>query len=598
MLAFGGHGGTFGAAAAVAFTTGLLGAVIVLQQATPAPESAYLTVYEGAASVSHAAAAAATSAHSGDRLATGATLVTGEHTKASLTYPNLSEARLDSDSELHLNNVSRGVGGAMTIDAFQPFGKTWNALSRLAAGSTYVIHAPNSTTAEVRGTEFEVIVEIVNGVTIVRINVFSGIVAVTANGVTVILTAGETTTITSGEPPAAAAPITQSDRQDSFTVFNETLDKTQGVPVGVSGDHFSPPQSTGLIDGPTGDGSSDLEFTLGWPGSKFQLDVYRPDGTLFADLASAAPPISLTAYQAEAGVWKYRVTDIVSLPAESWWVIVTRITPSRLSAQPAAAANNPGTAQTAGTNAPIPLSVRPSVSPSPTHSRASAPLTSPSPSPKTPPESLPSPSPPPSPSPLASPSPSPSPSPSTGPAPVAPPSPSPSPSPEGSPRPSPPPSPSPSDDGGPKSIRGDGAVSASGGAVAATCTSAAGSRVRFKVRAAGASVEFSTLDSCTPGQSGPRTYEVTSSELSSTTASGATTVLVFRSLNITDETAAGKAGRIVVECSRWTLRVVVSGSGPRAAAVGFTVVDGDGNVVWSSGVGKLVEGSVGLESGS
>lgn len=144
-------------------------------------------------------------------------------------------------------------------------------------------------------------------------------------------------------------------------------------------------------------------------------------------------------------------------------------------------------------------------------------------------------------------------------------------------------------------MRGDGAVSASAGAAPATCTSAPGSRVQFKLRAAEASVEFSTVNSCTPGQTGPRTYDVTSSELGATSTSGATTVLVFRSLNITDDTATGKAGRIVVECSRWTLRVVVSGSGPRAAAVGFTVLDGDGNVVWSSGVGKLVEGSVGLE---
>ncbi len=79
------------------------------------------------------------------------------------------------------------------------------------------------------------------------------------------------------------------------------------------------------------------------------------------------------------------------------------------------------------------------------------------------------------------------------------------------------------------------------------------------------------------------------------TSAGAS-VLVFRSLNITDDTVAGKAGRIVVECSRWTLRVVVSGRGPRAAALGFTVSDGDGNVVWTSGLGRLVEGSVGTQS--
>jgi hypothetical protein len=138
-------------------------------------------------------------------------------------------------------------------------------------------------------------------------------------------------------------------------------------------------------------------------------------------------------------------------------------------------------------------------------------------------------------------------------------------------------------------------VSAAGGDAAATCSSAPGSTVRFKLRDSGAAIEFSTVSSCTAGQTGARSYEVTSSELGTTTSAGGATVLVYRSLNITDDTASGKAGRIVVECSRWTLRVVVSGSGPRAVALGFTIVDGDGNVVWTSGLGKLVEGSAGLE---
>jgi len=622
VLAFGGHGGTFGAAAAVAFTTGLLGAVIVLQQAAPTPASALLTLYEGSASVSRAGGAGSEAAHSGDTLSAGQTLETGDHTKASLTYPNLAHAMLDSESELHLNSVSRGVSGAMTIDASQPFGKTWHTLSRLAQGSTYVIRAPNSTTAEVRGTEFEVIVEIVNGLTIVRINVFSGIVAVTANGVTVILSAGESTTITSGEPPSAAAPISDADRQDSFTVFNETLDKTQGVPVSVTGDHFSPPQSTGLIDGPLGDGSSDLEFTLGWPGSKFELDVYRPDGTAFADLASGAPPISLTAYQAEAGVWRYRVTDIVSRPAESWWVIVTRITPSRLSQRPSSTTANPATIQTAGTTAPVPLAARPTASPSPQPSPAASPQGSPAPSPQPSPAASPQPSPAPSPqpSPAASPQPSPappaSPSPSTGAAPGPTPAPSPEPSPSppsaspppaspppASPPPASPPPPTPSGDGV-TSIRGDGSILAAGGGSNAMCASARGAQVRFKLRASystagapeptgGISLAFSTSASCTPGQTGSQTYDLTSSQLSAAGATSGTTVLVFRSLDITDETVPGKAGRIVVECSRWTLRVIVSGSGPRAVALAFTVVDGDGTLVWTSGQGSLVGGSVG-----
>jgi len=78
-------------------------------------------------------------------------------------------------------------------------------------------------------------------------------------------------------------------------------------------------------------------------------------------------------------------------------------------------------------------------------------------------------------------------------------------------------------------------------------------------------------------------------------ADGVRTVLItFSNLNITDETTLGAHGAIVVECSRFTMQVVVvTGSGgPHAGEVGFEVRDGDGKLVWSTGLQPLATGSL------
>jgi hypothetical protein len=109
-----------------------------------------------------------------------------------------------------------------------------------------------------------------------------------------------------------------------------------------------------------------------------------------------------------------------------------------------------------------------------------------------------------------------------------------------------------------------------------------------------AALEFVTVDSCTPGQSGQRTYAITSSAVQTVSKSSSGVVLLFSNLNITDETTPGKHGAIVVECSRFTMRVVVvsQSEGPHAGQVGFEVRDGDGKLVWSSGLEPLTTGSL------
>jgi hypothetical protein len=71
-------------------------------------------------------------------------------------------------------------------------------------------------------------------------------------------------------------------------------------------------------------------------------------------------------------------------------------------------------------------------------------------------------------------------------------------------------------------------------------------------------------------------------------------VITFSNLNITDETTPGERGAIGVQCSSFTLQVlVVPGTGgSHAGEVGFEVRDGDGKLVWSTGLQHLTTGSL------
>jgi hypothetical protein len=152
-------------------------------------------------------------------------------------------------------------------------------------------------------------------------------------------------------------------------------------------------------------------------------------------------------------------------------------------------------------------------------------------------------------------------------------------------------------------VRADGSIATGTPAAAAQCATAAGAAVRFKVRASAdrtgsVTVDFASASSCTPGVSGPRVYDITSATVrtvhESSTGGVRTVVVTFSNLGISDETRLGLHGAIVVECTRFTLQVVVvTGSGgPHAGEVGFELRDGDGRLEWSTGLQHLLTGSL------
>jgi len=86
------------------------------------------------------------------------------------------------------------------------------------------VTGPNNATAEVRGTEFAIIVEVnASGQQIVHLDVYTGSVDARAQGSTISVGSGQTTVIGPAAAPTPVQPIPPGERQDSWTVFNLSL---------------------------------------------------------------------------------------------------------------------------------------------------------------------------------------------------------------------------------------------------------------------------------------------------------------------------------------------------------------------------------------
>jgi FecR protein len=286
----------------------------------PAPPMR-LTVFIGTATITRSGSTAAMTGRSGDGLRSGDTVATASDGKAMIGYPDGSSTRLDSSTTIKVS-FRHGQGQSAQTSFRQTAGLTWNRVQRLVGVSSFKVSGPNAATAEVRGTEFGYYVEHeADGAPVIWIDTWSGSVLVAGTGGSVLAGAGQRVTVRAGIPPTTPVPIPAGDRQLSFTVFNQTLSAITGTPVGFHDGFLSSGTSTPQYDA-TADGSSNLQFVLGWPGSLYELTVTDPNGKVFARPASTVSPISIVVPHALAGTWHLSVRDIQSAPLETWWLVV------------------------------------------------------------------------------------------------------------------------------------------------------------------------------------------------------------------------------------------------------------------------------------
>jgi hypothetical protein len=182
----------------------LVPAALLAVQRPSAASSTLLTIFTGTASVAHGTSDFAL-ASDGDILKAGDRVRTDDAGHALVTFFDGSTLEIEPATTVQLDVVASSSDGSIAIELSQAVGRTWASVQKLTRfASKFEIKTPTST-ASVRGTAF--LTEVLpNGET--RLHTTEGTVAVTAQGTTVLVTAGLTTTVRQNAAPTVptAAP--------------------------------------------------------------------------------------------------------------------------------------------------------------------------------------------------------------------------------------------------------------------------------------------------------------------------------------------------------------------------------------------------------
>jgi len=191
-------------AAAITATLALIPVILLLTGEESAGASTVVTVIHGPVELSRSAGDF-TPATDGDLLSVDDAVRTGDGGRAVVTFFDGSTIEMEPATTIEIDEVSGDPNGSVAMSVKQTLGRTWTSIRRLLhAQSKFQLHTPSSNST-VRGTGF--ITEVLpDGTTTVQ--TFDGMVNVTAQGQTVVVAAGQITTVSPNAPPAdpAAAP--------------------------------------------------------------------------------------------------------------------------------------------------------------------------------------------------------------------------------------------------------------------------------------------------------------------------------------------------------------------------------------------------------
>ncbi|MDE3112707.1 MAG: FecR domain-containing protein, partial [Chloroflexota bacterium] len=172
--------------------------------------SSILTVISGNVLVQPTPDAALRKGVDGETLKAGMTVqAVAPDGRAVLTFEDGSTNELEPGSSVSIDEVSTGTRGELLVRLGQTIGKTWSHVQPLLSpNSRFHIKTP-SATAVVRGTSFEIDVEIVgaNGQVVTKVNVFQGQVDMVAAGKVEPVTSQHTSEVVQGQPPAAPQQV-------------------------------------------------------------------------------------------------------------------------------------------------------------------------------------------------------------------------------------------------------------------------------------------------------------------------------------------------------------------------------------------------------
>ena len=148
-----------------------------------------------------------TPAFDGDLLTSGDVVRANASGNAVVTFFEGSTLTVESGSQVRVASLVKTSDGGIQVSIEQSLGRTWASVQKLGSGSKFEIKTPTSTAA-VRGTAFETIVETVNGVTTTTIKTTEGEVVVQAvsGGQTTVGAGQQVQVPEGGQAPANPSP--------------------------------------------------------------------------------------------------------------------------------------------------------------------------------------------------------------------------------------------------------------------------------------------------------------------------------------------------------------------------------------------------------
>jgi hypothetical protein len=222
----------------------------------------------------------------GQALNAGNAVHTGAGAHAAIQFPDGSFVRMSPDTSVTLTAVQlQKNGNLQSASVVQKVGRTLTSVQHLAGGATFEVGG-HSVSAQVRGTEFEVLVR-PNGTNLIK--VFDG--TVTVRGTTTVqLTAGQQIDV-DANGRLSSQRVVQADPQDPYPLAAQCA---RAVSNGTTAGTAQTSTGESLANGQTAEVAYDspggtLSVALCYPGSLMTLTITDPSGVQHSTRQGSRP---------------------------------------------------------------------------------------------------------------------------------------------------------------------------------------------------------------------------------------------------------------------------------------------------------------------